>query len=85
MLKTVFITKYCLTSTGVMVEEMAISDDGKSCFGKPKGWIMGTGFYGKDFHLTEEAALKDFHERKAKKIKALKKLIQLWIRFLRVV
>ena len=70
--KTVYITKYALTS-GIIVCQMDVKDDGKSCYGKPPEWFMSVGFYGKDFYLTKEEADKDCEERRLKKIQSLEK------------
>lgn len=72
--KTVYITKYALTS-GVIVAQMDVKDDGKSCYGRPPEWYASTGFFGKDFHLTKEEAEKDCEDRRLKKIHTLKKQI----------
>jgi hypothetical protein len=72
MEQKVFITKYALT-TGIMECEMDVYDDGKGCYGKPDGFAFKTGFYGNDFHLTKEDAIKDCNKRKEKKIESLKK------------
>lgn len=72
MNKKVFITKYALTS-GIIECEMDVTDDLKSCWGKPPGWSFPGGFYGEDFHLTREEAEVDFYRRKEKKISSLKK------------
>jgi hypothetical protein len=73
--KIVFITKYALTS-GIIQCEMDVQEDGKGCYGKPKGFDFSTGFYGNDFHLTKEDAIKDCEKRKEKKIASLKKSIE---------
>ncbi len=72
MMKKVFITKYAL-STGIIECVMDVSTETKSCHGKPDGFPFYTGFYGTDFHLTKEEALKDCEKRKEKKIKSLEK------------
>lgn len=71
----VYITKYALTS-GMIEGELDVRDDGKSCYGKPEGYHYATGFYGKDFHLTKEAALLDCENRRVRKIQALNKQIK---------
>jgi len=72
--RIVFITKYALTS-GIIECEMDVNEDGKSCYGKPKDFLFSTGFYGNDFHLTKEDAIKDCEKRKEKKIASLQKSI----------
>ena len=74
MKKTVYITKYALT-TGVIVSEMEIRNEGKSCFGKPDGFIWSVSFFGKDFHLTKESAIEDIEKRRKSQIESLKKKI----------
>lgn len=68
----VFITKYALTK-GILEEVLDLKEDGKSCWGKPKGWAFNDVFYGDDFHLTIEEAKKDSETRRLKKIESLKK------------
>jgi len=74
MIQKVFITKYALTS-GIMECEMDVKMETKSCYGKPEGFAFATGFYGTDFHLTKEDAIKDCEKRKEKKILSLEKQI----------
>jgi hypothetical protein len=72
MRKKVFITKYAF-STGIIECEADIRMETKSCFGKPVGFDFYTEFYGTDFHLTKEAAVKECEKRKEKKIVRLEK------------
>ena len=75
---TIYITKYCLTSSIFKIEaeikENKHFKKGISAYGKlPNGSNMG--FYNNDFHLTEEEALKDAENRRTRKIESLKKQI----------
>lgn len=54
---------------------MDVSIETKSCYGKPKGFAFYTGFYGTDFHLTKEEAVKDCEKRKEKKLRSLERQI----------
>ena len=76
MEQTVFITKYCLSSSIFKVEAKI----GDAAFTKRNIFavanIPGQGtmsYFNDDFHLSEEEALADFEKRKAKKIESLKK------------
>lgn len=73
-LTKVYITKYALT-TGVIEADMELKDGGKHCYGKPNGHHYSTSFFGNDFHLTKEDALKDCERRRIKKIDTLNKQI----------
>lgn len=75
MKQTVYITKYALSS-GIMKEEMNVSEDGKVCSGRPKGWEYFGSFYGNEFFLTEKEALENAELRRSKKIESLKKQIK---------
>jgi hypothetical protein len=74
MKQKVYITKYAFSS-GILECEMDVDLETKSCYGKPDGFAFAKGFYGNDFHLTKEDAIKDFNKRKEKKIRSLKKQI----------
>jgi hypothetical protein len=74
MKKTVYITKYALT-IGVFVSEMEIQNEGKSCFGKPEGFIWSVSFNGDEFHLTKEEAIEHIEKMRKTEIKSLKKKI----------
>ena len=74
MKKTVYITKYALT-TGVIVSEMEIRNEGKSCYGKPNGYSYHTSFFANEFHLTKESAIEDIEKRRKSQIESLKKKI----------
>ena len=74
MIQKVFITQYALSS-GIVECEMDVKMETKSCYGKPEGFAFSTGFYGTDFHLTIEDAIKDSEKRKEKKIISLEKQI----------
>lgn len=73
-IQTVFITKYCLTSSIFKIEaEIRESFYGKRyAYGRISGGSL-TGFFNNDFHFTEEEALKDAENRRKKKIESLKK------------
>jgi hypothetical protein len=75
----VYCTKYALTQ-GIFKLEGEMVEDGKY-FAERKLSTRGAGIYGlflspKDFCLTEEEALADFHKRKLAKISALQRQIQ---------
>lgn len=70
----VFITKYAL-SKGIIEADLALREDGKSCYGILDGSYYPCGYYGNDFHLDYDSALKDCENRRTKKIAALKKQI----------
>ncbi|MGQ7947344.1 hypothetical protein [Flavobacterium sp. WC2509] len=72
MLQKVFITKYAFT-TGIIECEMYVNMETKSCYGKLSRFDFNTGFYGSDFHLTKDDAIKDCIKRKEKKIINLEK------------
>jgi len=74
MKQKVYITKYALSS-GIIECEMDVKMETKSCYGKPDGFYFPTGFYGTDFHLTKDDAIKDCEKRKEKKIISLEKQI----------
>lgn len=74
MKQKVFITKYAF-STGIIECVMDVISETKSCYGKPDGFAYNIGFYGTDFHLTKEEAVKDCEKRKEKKIRSLEKQI----------
>ena len=74
-LTKVYITKYALT-TGLMEADMELLNDGKHCHGKPSGYHYNTSFFGNDFHLSKEDALKDCEKRRITKIKSLEKNIE---------
>lgn len=74
MKKTVYITKYALTS-GVIMCEMELKNNGKSCYGKPTGYEYHTSFFANEFHLTKESAIEDIEKRRKSKIESLKKQI----------
>lgn len=74
-LTKVYITKYALT-TGVIEADMELKNDGKMCYGKPNSSSYDTGFFGDDFHLSKEDALKDCEKRRISKIKNLNKQIE---------
>lgn len=74
MTKKVFITKYAF-STGIIECVMDVRIETKSCYGKPDGFPFYLEFYGTDFHLTKEEAVKDCEKRKEKKIRSLEKQI----------
>ncbi len=52
---------------------MDVCTETKSCHGKPDVLPFYTGFYGTDFHLTKEEAMKDCEKRKEKKIISLER------------
>ena len=52
---------------------MDVSTEIKSCYGKPDAFPFYAEFYGTDFHLTKEEAVKDCEKRKEKKIRSLEK------------
>lgn len=72
MMRKVFITKYAF-SIGIMECVMDVKTETKSCHGMPDGFPFYTEFYGTDFHLTKEEAVKDCEKRKEKKIRSLEK------------
>ena len=72
MMQKVFITKYVF-SIGIMECVMDVSTEIKSCYGKPDAFPFYAEFYGTDFHLTKEEAVKDCEKRKEKKIRSLEK------------
>lgn len=80
MKQTVFITKYCLSSSIFKVEGLIrerLARDArlykKNVFVSANLPGQGTqNFYENDFHFSEEEALADFEKRKAKKIESLK-------------
>lgn len=74
MKKKVFITKYAF-SIGIIECMMDIRTETKSCHGKPDALPFYTEFYGSDFHLTKEEAVKDCEKRKEKKLVSLEKQI----------
>ena len=74
MKKTVYITKYALTR-GIIVSEMEIQNEGKSCFGKPEGFIWSVSFNGNEFHLTKEEAMAQIEKMRKTQIESLKKKI----------
>ncbi|SHH02371.1 hypothetical protein SAMN05443549_11121 [Flavobacterium fluvii] len=74
MMQKVFITKYFF-SIGIIESVMEVSLEARSCYGKPDGFPFYTEFYGTDFHLTKEDAVKDCEKRKEKKLRCLEKQI----------
>jgi hypothetical protein len=72
MTQKVFITKYAF-SIGIIECVMDVRIETKSCYGKPDGFAFNSEFYGNDFHLTKEEAVKDCEKRKEKKLKSLEK------------
>jgi hypothetical protein len=77
-MQTVYITKYCLSSSILKIDAEIKESKGTkkeiSAYGKIQGGYT-TGFYNDDFHLTEEEAFKDAESRRIKKIESLKKQI----------
>ncbi len=51
---------------------MDVRIETKSCYGEPDGFAFYSEFYGTDFHLTKEEAVKDCEKRKEKSLKVLK-------------
>lgn len=71
-MRKVFITKYAF-SIGIIECVMDVKTETKSCYGMPDRFPFYTEFYGTDFHLTKEEAVKDCEKRKEKKILRLEK------------
>jgi len=71
-LKTVYLTKYALTS-GIEIHMAKVDVDGDSCNIEKNGkWAFSQNFYGKEWHLTEAEARKEFIAMKNRKTKSLK-------------
>lgn len=78
--KTVWVTKYALTS-GVQQFEAVASRHTADMITVPRdhgapGWTLDQHFHGKDWHPTREAALARANEMKVAKIASLKRQIE---------
>lgn len=62
----IYVTKYALSS-GIFSAEAQVSADGKMASYKQEGAYFNGYAYGRDFHLTEELALKRAEEMRIKK------------------
>jgi hypothetical protein len=68
---TVYCTKYALTR-GIYLLKGKLRESGKY-FSEDAGPGLGHFLNSKEFHLTKEAALADYHRRRAEKIASVRK------------